>query len=149
MLREPVHTLPQDYMPPTASFDDPVPQQAYEAPAPTIEAESGQDFTSSYEPPTSSYEPPSYQPYEPEPVGQPTEDASPQERKKKSFMDDDDDDDFAARAEALKKQQKAEADRAADEAFRKAAEADGKQFPHILSTPLFGPCLMPDIIIYD
>jgi hypothetical protein len=50
-------------------------------------------------------------------------DQEPQPRKKKSFMDDDDDDDLAARAAAM---QKAENDRKADEAFRKAAEEDGK-----------------------
>ena len=94
-----------------------------------------------YQPPTSSYEPPasdepieqtsyepttSYQPYEPSSALEETETSSPEEPKpkKKSFMDDDDDDDLLARAEALKKQKRADADRQADEAFRKAAEAD-------------------------
>ena len=45
--------------------------------------------------------------------------------KKKSFIEDDDDD-FVARAAAVLKQEKAQKDREADEAFRKAAEADGK-----------------------
>ena len=75
---------------------------------------------SGYEPPTSSYEPHTYQPYSPD-----LEDSSPVV--KKPFMDDDDDDDdLARRASELKKKQKTEADRQADEAFRKAAEADGK-----------------------
>lgn len=79
-----------------------------------------------YEPPTASsgYEPPSYstyQPYEPEPDS--TEDEAPK-AKKKTFGDDDDEDDLARRAAALKSQQKSAADRAADDAFRKAAEAD-------------------------
>jgi hypothetical protein len=77
-----------------------------------------------YEPPTSSYEPSSYQPYQPDDATE--EKKEEQKLKKKSFMDDNDDDDLAARATALKKQQKAEADRQADEAFRKAAEADGE-----------------------
>ncbi|RAL08342.1 COPII coat assembly protein SEC16 [Aspergillus homomorphus CBS 101889] len=47
--------------------------------------------------------------------------------KKKSFMDDDDDDDIAARAAAIQKAEKARKDREADEAFRKAAEADAKR----------------------
>ncbi|KAF2196525.1 hypothetical protein GQ43DRAFT_426419 [Delitschia confertaspora ATCC 74209] len=82
--------------------------------------------TSSYEPPTNSWEPPSYEPYQPD-----TEEAdtSPiEEKRKKSFMDDgDDDDDLPARAAALKQQQKSEADRVAEENFKKAAEADAKK----------------------
>ncbi|KAK5108803.1 hypothetical protein LTR62_007777 [Meristemomyces frigidus] len=67
------------------------------------------------------YEPPSYQPYQPEPEAEDegTETLRP---KKKGMMDlDDDDDEIARRAAALKKSQ---ADREADELFRKAAEAD-------------------------
>ena len=86
--------------------------------------------SSSYDaPPTNitGYEPPSYQPYEPEPAVE-NENESPLEPKpkKKSFMDEDDDDELFKRAEALKKQQKSSADLAADETFRKAAEADGE-----------------------
>jgi hypothetical protein len=83
-----------------------------------------------YEPPTSSYEPGPYQPYQPDEPLLSNEEG--QDRpKKKSFMDDDgeDEDDLAAKAAALKKAQKAEADRVADEAFRKAAEADGISSP--------------------
>jgi hypothetical protein len=76
-----------------------------------------------YEPPTSGYEPPSYQPYEPEPAQASDDEAAPKP-KKKSFMDDDDDDDFAQRAAQMKK---AQADREADEAFKKAAEADAQR----------------------
>jgi hypothetical protein len=77
--------------------------------------------SSGYEPPSmGGYEPPSYQPYQPD-----EGETSPVEvRKKKSFMDDDDDDELATRAAALTSKQKSEADRKADEAFRKAAEAD-------------------------
>jgi hypothetical protein len=77
-----------------------------------------------YEPPTSSYEPPSYEPYNPD---EETKSGEEEPKKKKSFMDDDDEDDLAARAAALKAKQKSEADRKADEAFRKAAEADAQK----------------------
>lgn len=81
-----------------------------------------------YQPPASgnAYEPPSYAPEAhvnptPEETGDPaTQDEQP---KKKAFMDDDDDEDLAKRTAAI---QKAENDRKADEAFRKAAEEDGK-----------------------
>jgi len=77
-----------------------------------------------YEPPSASYggyEPPSYQPYQPEPEPE-TEEAAT--KPKKGMMDDDDDDDLAKRAAAMKK---AAADREADDAFRKAAEADAER----------------------
>ncbi|KKY21100.1 putative copii coat assembly protein sec16 [Diplodia seriata] len=99
------------YEPPTSNFGPPL--NSHEPPS---------TAASSYEPPTNSYEPPSYQPYEPEPEA--AEEKEEEKPKKKSFMDDDDDDELERRAAALKAQQKAEADRIADEAFRKAAEAD-------------------------
>ncbi|KAK8169511.1 Sec23-binding domain of Sec16-domain-containing protein [Phyllosticta citrichinensis] len=103
-----------DFGPPLTSSQ---PQaNPYEPPATSYEPPA-----TSYEPPTSSYEPPSYQPYEPDP--EPEEDKQP---KKNSFMDDDDDE-LERRAAALKAQQKAEVDRQADEAFRKAAEADAQK----------------------
>lgn len=74
----------------------------------------------SYEPPSSGYEPPAYQPYEPEPEAE--EEEVPKRRKQ--MMDDDDDDDIVSRAAALKSKKTSEADRAADAAFRAAAEAD-------------------------
>ena len=79
--------------------------------------------TSGYEPsPTESYDPPAYNQYVPQAGESPVE----EKPKKKSFMDDDgDDDDFEARAAALRKEEKARKDREADEAFRRAAEADG------------------------
>ena len=114
---------------------------------------SHQPPASSYEPSTSSYLPPQltkdasalgvgsadpeYKPTSTSTYQNPTyasdtpnvqaEDESPvQEKpKKKSFMEDDDDD-FVARAAAVLKQEKAQKDREADEAFRKAAEADCK-----------------------
>ena len=78
--------------------------------------------TSTFEPPpTDSYNPPAYDPY----VRQAEESPVEAKSKKKSFMDDNDDDDFEARAAALRKEERARKDREADEAFRKAAEADG------------------------
>lgn len=101
------------YEPPTSSYELPPPSE-HELPA-----------SSSYEPPSSGYEPPSY-----EPATMNDEPDSPVETrpKKKSFMDDDDDDIPALKRppEAPREKTKAEKDREADEAFRKAAEADGK-----------------------
>jgi hypothetical protein len=81
-----------------------------------------------YGPSSSTFEPPTYQPYNPD------EDDKEEENqltKKKSFMDDDDDDDLATRASALKisggSSSKSDADKKADEAFRKAAEADAQR----------------------
>lgn len=100
------------YKPPTNGYDPPT--NGYEPP------------TNGYEPPTSAYEPPSYEPATIDNEPEPTE-APP---KKKSFMDDDDDDFPVAKAEpaAPREKTKAEKDREADEAFRKAAEADGMHF---------------------
>ena len=95
---------------------------------------------STYEPPSSyGYEPPSYDPQ--------TQDGgeSPEEKslkKKKSFMyGDDDDEDFAVKAAAVLKAQKAQKDREADDAFKRAAEADGTSFhlPVLHLTPLTNP----------
>jgi COPII coat assembly protein SEC16 len=111
----------------STSFDEtPAHSQSYDNTPPRF----------SYDTPSSGYEPPSYRPYEPEaeseqkpdePTGE--KDDDPSKPKKKSFMDDDDDDDLIARAAALKASKKSDNDRAADEAFRKAAEADGSCFP--------------------
>ncbi|KAF2207812.1 hypothetical protein CERZMDRAFT_71314 [Cercospora zeae-maydis SCOH1-5] len=85
---------------------------------------------SSYDPGTEyGYEPPAYVPYEPEPATEDAEDKAPSQPRR--GMMDDDDDDLATRAAALKmsspapsSMSKSEADRIADEAFKKAAEAD-------------------------
>ncbi|CAG8959396.1 hypothetical protein HYFRA_00001294 [Hymenoscyphus fraxineus] len=88
----------------------------------------GGQQSSGYEPPASSgYEPPtsSYTPYEPA-----DEPDSPVETKpkKKSFMDDDYDDGMTSNnTSAPREKTKAEKDREADEAFRKAAEEDAKR----------------------
>ncbi|KAL4954948.1 Sec23-binding domain of Sec16-domain-containing protein [Aspergillus filifer] len=74
-----------------------------------------------YMPPASTgYEPPSTN----GPAVEVTEESDDEKPRKKSMMDDDEDDDFQARAEALKKAEKARKDKEADEAVRKAAEAD-------------------------
>lgn len=95
------------HRPPTHNYD----------PSPT------QETSSSYEPPTANY-------YEPPVYGSDGHDlqddkVSPVQDKpnKKAFMNDDDD--FEARANDLLKQEKVQKDREADDAFRKAAEADG------------------------
>ncbi|KAL8943942.1 MAG: hypothetical protein Q9216_000754 [Gyalolechia sp. 2 TL-2023] len=123
---------------PASSF---YPQEFYQSDEPSeIQASQVSDFhddsrpngsceppLSTYEPGTSAYEPPlSFVPYNPD--GQ--EDRSPDDQrsptKKRSFVDDDEDDDFAARAAAILKGDKARKDKEADEAFRKAAEADSQ-----------------------
>ena len=115
----PSHDLPSTsaYKPPSSDTYEPASSNAYESP--------------SYEPPSSNgYEPPSYD-------SGTQDDESPltqQPPKKKSFVDDDDED-FEARAAAILKKAKAEKDRQADEAFRKAAEADGKLLVVMLFCP--------------
>jgi hypothetical protein len=85
-----------------------------------------QPESNGYMPPATSsnaYEPPSYAPVlnsAPEETQDSAEEEAP--KPKKSFVDDEDDGDLAAQAASLKK---AENDRKADEAFRKAAEEDG------------------------
>ncbi|KAF2262893.1 hypothetical protein CC78DRAFT_545407 [Lojkania enalia] len=114
----------EGYEPPTTNFDAQPPSPPTEptsaAASYGAQSISYEPPTGSYEPPTSSYEPPTYQPYNPDE----DEKSSVKDVPKKSFIGNDDEDDIATRAAALKKQQKAEADRQADEAFRKAAEAD-------------------------
>jgi len=106
----------------------------------------GYQPSNSYEPSTSTYDPSAggYMPYQPD-----TNDADPSSQaeepdaedaprpKKKGIMDlDDDDDDFLQKqADDLKRQQKAQRDRDADEVVRKAAEADGKFTCTITPTP--------------
>ncbi|MCJ1381076.1 vesicle coat component [Xylographa soralifera] len=102
---------PLSYEPISASLE--LPQSA------SLEARSSYG----YEPPSRSYDPPSY---DPEPQNG---DTSPvhEKGKGKSYLDDDEDDDLVAKAAALKKAEKAKKDREADEAFRKAAEADAQK----------------------
>jgi hypothetical protein len=102
---------PATYTPVESSYGTPT-SSGYEPPS-----------TGGYEPPSSSYEPPSY-----EPATMNDEPDSPVDTrtKKKSFMDDDGDEySRPGPASAGGEKTKAEKDREADEAFRKAAEADG------------------------
>ncbi|KAF7717691.1 Uncharacterized protein PECH_002928 [Penicillium ucsense] len=96
-------------------------QEAQEVPQP--------DGSAYMPPPGNSYAPPSYAGPDFSSTNETTEETTeenprPEAQKKKSFMDDDDEDDLAVRAAAM---QKAENDRKADEAFRKAAEEDAKK----------------------
>ncbi|KAL2067697.1 hypothetical protein VTL71DRAFT_15793 [Oculimacula yallundae] len=110
--------------PPLNNFDSPAPS-GFEAPAQSsYEAPSYEPQSGGYEPQSGAYEPPSsgYVPYE--------EPDSPIETrpKKKSFMDDDEDDIPALKATPSSREKtKAEKDKEADEAFRKAAEADAQK----------------------
>lgn len=100
-----------------------------------------QSESNGYMPPATSsnaYEPPSYAPVmssAPEETQDSAEAEAP--KPKKSFMDDEDDGDLAAQAAALKK---AENDRKADEAFRKAAEEDGMFQNCNFFNPNANPC---------
>lgn len=108
------------YQPPSIGYEPPA--GGYEPPAGGYEPPSGgyEPPSGGYEPPSSGYEPPSYQPYEPEP--EPADDEP--KAKKKGIMDDDEDDGLSKQSAAMAK---AAADRQADEAFRKAAEADAER----------------------
>ena len=106
------------YEPPSSSYQPP--SSFYEPPSSSYEPPS-----SSYEPPSSSYEPPSASYDHSSTLNGGADAPARSPTKKKSIMDlSDDDDELLARAAALKQQQRAANDRAADEAFRKAAEAD-------------------------
>ncbi|KAB8270270.1 Sec23-binding domain of Sec16-domain-containing protein [Aspergillus minisclerotigenes] len=122
MQGSPVNISP--YQPPAnESFGEPLDQSSATVPASSM---------AGYVPPGAGggYEPPSVE-ISAAPALDTTEEPNHQDvlKKKKSFMDDDDDDDLAARAAAIQKAEKARKDREADEAFRKAAEADAKRPP--------------------
>lgn len=126
---------PQEPYQPSAPLDPQAPQ----SPAPDLDAPSSfsyQSPASTYHHSESAYEPPSsYAPYNPEGHDNqnPADQRSP--KKKKSFMDDDDNDDFAARAAAILRNGRAQNDREADDAFRKAAEADGMIISYFTHLP--------------
>lgn len=102
---------PPSYLPPASSYEPPIHESNYSA---------------------SGFEPPSTNAYQLSSYGYDAYNAAPEvespveERSKKKSLMDDDDDDFVARAAAVLKQEKAQKDREADDAFRKAAEADGR-----------------------
>lgn len=132
------------YIPTVSNSYEPPSAVTYEAPS-----SAGYEPPSSggYEPPSSGgYEPPSSGGYEPpsyEPASMNNEPDSPIDNrpKKNSFMDDDDElvpatvGDKKAEPPTAEKS-KAEKDRDADEAFRKAAEADGKSIQQSILTIL-------------
>lgn len=119
---------PSGYAPLTGGYEPP--SGGYEPPTGGYEPLTGgyEPPNEGYEPPTGGYEPPSYVPYEPQ-SPTPEEDPDLPAKKKKSFMDDDSDDDVTKKSANLKKEQKAQRDKDSDDAFRRAAEADGKQHP--------------------
>ncbi|KAK0101171.1 vesicle coat component [Cadophora gregata] len=119
------------YEPPATSSYDPSATSGYEPPASSSYQDPSNDEpqSSGYQPYSGGYEPPSsgYVPYEPN--DEPDSPVEPRP-KKKSFMDDDDDDIpglKAAPASTPREKTKAEKDKEADEAFRKAAEADAQK----------------------
>ncbi|KAK1912305.1 hypothetical protein P3342_009906 [Pyrenophora teres f. teres] len=124
-------TPPTGHSPLAPAFSGYQPQANSEEPAESAEPADGTSNEATYDrygPSSSTFDAPGYQPYVPDEDDKEEE----QPKKKKSFMDDDDDDDLAARASALKisagsSSSKSEADRKADEAFRKAAEADAQR----------------------
>ena len=98
-------------------------------PAPNFEGQS----TFFHEPPRTSDDRDSYKnsSYDPG-FGYESQSPGKDAPRKKSIMDDDDDEDLVAKADALKREEKVRKDRETDEAFRKAAEADGKTAPTIV-----------------
>lgn len=125
----PAESEAASYRPIPAGSLKPVPTPSgytYEAPTQA----SFDDEAPSYAPPTASYEAPSYQPYQPEADSTPqdVDDDAPKPKTKSYMDDDDDDDDLVKRAAALKLDNKSKADREADDAFKRAAEADGESF---------------------
>ncbi|KAL3422714.1 COPII coat assembly protein SEC16 [Phlyctema vagabunda] len=110
--------------PPTTSGYDPSSSNSYEA-----------QSSGGYEPPSGSgYEPPSYTPAAMNDEPDSPIDTKP---KKKNFMDDDDDD-YNPGPKASGEKTKAEKDREADEAFKKAAEADAQRAKEAASAPKKG-----------
>ena len=111
------------YEPFTSSYEPPS-YEPMSAPLDPPSASLNDSPSYGYEPPSSSYDPPGYDPETQNGDASPVQDKP--KAKSKSYLDDDEDDDLVAKAAALKKAEKAKKDREADEAFRKAAEADGK-----------------------
>ena len=147
----PEKTTPITDQPPSNIYSSPQPLNNFDGNQtsnPYTPPEPAQPQFSGYEPPGSSgyepqssggdepppqayggYEPPSsgYTPYEPATMNDEPDSPIDTRPKKKSFMDDDDDDIPALKRPAeTREKTKAEKDREADEAFRKAAEADGE-----------------------
>ena len=134
---DPSYSYQQESYRPTPPLKPESSHEQYQPPSQSESAGNHQPSSTTYEPPsythgiasTSGYEPlaltnyspPAYDTYAAQAGDSPVE----EKPKKKSFMDDEEDDDFEARAAALRKEEKARNDREADEAFKRAAEADG------------------------
>jgi hypothetical protein len=126
----PVDSASMQGSPMNVSSYQPLANNSFGQPFDQIPATVPDSGPAGYVPPGASYgyEPPSVE-INAVPVSETSEEPNGQVslKKKKSFMDDDDDDeDMAARAAAIQKAEKARKDREADEAFKRAAEADGK-----------------------
>jgi hypothetical protein len=140
------YSPPQQHAAP--QYEAPQPAEAAEQPSsyaayvPT-ESSTWNNQTDTYVPSTNGgYEPPAYVPYEPEPMTYEPDSPDEKKPKKKSIMDDDDDEFMPKVASAgapakPAEKTKAENDREAEEAFRRAAEADGKS--HSLATLSLSP----------
>ncbi|KAL8721793.1 MAG: hypothetical protein Q9225_001593 [Loekoesia sp. 1 TL-2023] len=118
---------PREFYEPNTTSDQQAPQ-VYDLDDNDRPASSYEPPPSTYEPESSGYQPPSsYAPYDPQAQDDQNPAAQRSPTKKKSFMDDDGNDDFAARAAAILKEDKTRKDKEADDAFRKAAEADAQK----------------------
>jgi len=136
----------ESYSPPNYSSEAHSGYQPYSEMNPTIAKSQPVPFepvSTGYEAPPSGYVAPAYVPYEPETEAPESPEDKP--KKKKSFMDDDDDDDIPAlrnpprSSSTASAKSKAEKDREAEEAFRKAAEADAaRDAPSQASAPKKG-----------
>ncbi|MCJ1390724.1 vesicle coat component [Xylographa bjoerkii] len=112
---------PSSHEPSASSYDPP----SYEPPSSSLEPQFASlepPSSYGYEPPSSLYDPPSY-----DPETQNSDTSPAQEKRKSESYLRDEDDDLVIKAAALKKAEKAKKDREADEAFRKAAEADAQK----------------------
>ncbi|KAB8237709.1 COPII coat assembly protein SEC16 [Aspergillus alliaceus] len=138
----PVDSAPMQGSPVTISPYQPLTNDSFGEPLDQSSVTVPDSGAASYIPPGAGggYEPPSVE-ISTVPTLDTTEDPTSPNilKKKKSFMDDDDDDDdIAARAAAIQKAEKARKDREADEAFKKAAEADAKRPPAAAKKSWFG-----------
>lgn len=126
---------PSSFEPPAYNPYEAQPPASFEAPT-----------SAGYSPPEQGgYTPPSYEPNQMNDEPSSPIDAGP---KKKSFMDDEDETPRKPSGGAGE-MTKAEKDRAADEAFRKAAEEDGKRFyaiPLLFSVQLADRCQKNDLL---
>lgn len=121
---------PEEYVPTPPQEHEPTPSYGgYQPQSPPLEQHGFEDTAPSggYEAPSTTsngYEPTSYTPYEPD-ASAPSSPEQP--RRVRLPGDDDDDDDFTSRSSAMQKAERARKDREAEDAFKKAAEADASR----------------------